>query len=33
LSYYCEKCEEYLGSVSVWAEKHRALGHAVLTFK
>ena len=32
MSYYCESCEEYLGSVSGWAERHRSLGHAVLAF-
>ena len=29
---YCESCEEYLGEISSWVEKHRRLGHQVIEF-
>jgi len=29
---YCESCEEYLGEISSWVEKHRGLGHQVIDF-
>jgi len=32
VSYYCENCEEDLGSISAWAERHRDLGHSVIGF-
>jgi len=30
MSYYCEKCELFVGASDAWAEKHRKLGHTVL---
>ena len=29
---YCESCEEYLGEIASWVEKHRSLGHQVIDF-
>ena len=31
MSYYCEKCEQPLGSSLDIVERHREFGHAVLT--
>lgn len=30
MSYYCERCELFVGASDAWADKHRGVGHSLL---